>query len=543
MAYFEINNRVKQLPSSRKRRLKRGIVHVLVICVLLLRAPLGLAEDRDHPDGKGGATKGSVPKAPPPPAPRERGVGSSPSLRRGGDEGCPVNTQGLADFANGERYDYPNMVTYLTNSQCVGNARQIGLAALSQGVVFIDKPPFRLDNFAKALPRVDLESAKRMERTLAKTIPGLLRVNPLSSSEMLPLLGQLALLSPSAAKGTLAAVIEQELYAGDQRLIAEGQNGAEVVATDIARTLVRLGANESAIASEMAEGIEEMALVAQADSLASIFRALSAAATIDASLVPTFNLSAGAMNRGVQRGKTIYVNADRAALLVAVFTAIRSSMKGTGALEPGAAELNEALAALLEETAFTATALKRLWKEAVKILVLSTSQSALALAIAYSITPQVVFLLPEDLMQILYAARNYSSVAGAVQANFLIAWQRTWSDLHEKRISVKAFNRMKERYFEPLVTGILDLDPYLIDSIWLREVIRRGMIQDEDIEKRFPRFVLSYLDRQEKASKTAAVETGLESTVSSLSENFTVLWTLSNVHIPTLMKWIKKFEQ
>lgn len=527
------------LRTPRSRSVSRLIVGVLVTCLMVVQtataAPGGDDHDHDHPE-KGGPAKGG-----PKPAPGRGRTGDTPSRR--GDEGCPVNPVGLADFANGERYDYANMVTYLTNPTCQGAARQISLAALSYGVTFTDKPPFRLDNFAKALPKVDLESAKRIEMSLDKSIPSLLRANPMSSSDLLPLLGQLSLLSPGAARATLANVIQQELYAGDSRILVEGKKGRDAAAADLARTLVRLGANESAIASEMAENVEDMALLAQADSLARIFRALSAAATMDASLVPTFNLSAGALNRGVQRGKKLFVSADKAALLTALFTAVRASMAGTGALEPGAAELNEALAALLGETPLTATNLRKLWKEAVKILTQSPSQTALAEAISLSLTPQVIFLLPEDMEQLLVAARSYPQVAGAIQANFLLAWNRVWNDLHDGRIKVKTFNRMKEKYFEPLVAEILDLDPYLIDSFWLREVTRRGLVQDEDIEKRFPRFVLAFLDRREKASKAAAVEPGPEPMLASMAENFAVTWTLNSVHVPALLKWVKKYEQ
>src|SRR5690606_24319946 len=110
------------------------------------------------------------------------------------------------------------------------------------------------------------------------------------------------------------------------------------------------------------------------------------------------------------------------------------------------------------------------------------------------------------------------TLAMAIQSNFLRAWKRVWADLHDGRIKIKLFNRLREKYFEPLTAELLDLDPYLIDPQWLGEVTRRGLVQDEDVEKRFPRFVLAYLDRCDKASRTAAVEPGAEPLLASMAE-------------------------
>lgn len=121
----------------------------------------------------------------------------------------------LADFANGERYDYASMVTFLTTPECGAVAPTVSQMAIANGVQFRDKSPFKLDSYAKNLPKNSLESSKKLDLALKEMIPPLMHQNPLSTTEMLPLLGQLALLSPSGARFTLAKVIEQELYAGD----------------------------------------------------------------------------------------------------------------------------------------------------------------------------------------------------------------------------------------------------------------------------------------------------------------------------------------
>lgn len=449
----------------------------------------------------------------------------------------------LADFANGERYDYAGMVNFLTTPECGAVAPTVSQLAIAAGVAFRDKSPFNLDRYAKNLPKNSLESSKKLDVALKDTIPPLMRVNPLSTSEMLPILGQLSILSPSAARFTLSKVIEQELYAGDKLLETSSGKGKAIAAGSLAATLVRLGAGEGLIANEMAESVEDMALLSQADSLARYFRALAAAASVEASLVPTFNLTAGALNRGVQRGKENMPVGQAEGMVATLFEAIRSSMSASAALEPGAADFNEALGVLMKGSPMTAKDLKRLWKDAVRVLAMSTTQTSLADVVAVSLTPEFMFLQTRQKDDLMQAARNYPQVAGAVQATFLKSWNRMWNDLNTGKLPLAQFNRIKGQHFEPMVVSILELDPYLIDPQWLGEVVRRRLVKDEEIERRFPRFVLAFLDRRDRATKVATMEAGLEPTVSSLTENFAVLWNLSQIHVPALMEWVKKNDQ
>ena len=218
-------------------------------------------------------------------------------------------------------------------------------------------------------------------------------------------------------------------------------------------------------------------------------------------------------------------------------------MAGSGTLEPGAAELNEAMQTLFHRTPLVATSLKRLWREVTRVLAQSSSQNAMAEAVAASLTPDLVYLDPENRNLLMAAARNYPRLAAAVQARYLQAWFQVRNQLRDGQMDPKSYNRLRRKYFEPMVASILDLDPSLVDATWLREALAGGLIQDDDIEKRFPRFVLAYLDRRDKASKIALGDAGLEPTITSLSESFAVVWTLSNTHIPALMQWVKKYEQ
>ena len=409
---------------------------------------------------------------------------------------CRVRPSALASFANDDpRKDFSSMVAFLTAPECSSAAPEIAQMAISSGVSFSGKGPIRLDNFARGLASNSLASSKRLDLDLRKSIPAMLAGQSLSAREMLPLLGKVSLLSQSSGRYLLGKLNVQELYAGDDLLKAQSGQGAEVVAAELAKTLVRLGAGENLIASEMAENVEEMALLAQADSLGKYFRALSAAATAEATLIPTFNLSAGALNRGVQRGAKFYRNDDSDLLLASVFSAITSAIQGSPSLETGAAELNEACGVLMSGEPLTATGLKSMWGQVMWILSLTTTQNSLAEAVALSLTPEFVFMVPSRQHDLMAASRNYPQIAGAVQNTFLKSWAKMWHGAHSGQLALSQFNHMKRQYFEPMVVDILDWNPYLIDPVWLSTVVSAGLVRDEDIEKRFPRYVLAFLER------------------------------------------------
>ncbi len=532
--------------------LKRGLGRLLrsaflfSICLYLGHSlsttAMAADEDHDH-DHDVPTNRGKPPGGAPQGKPKTRQ--NAPAELGSGrvDDGCSVSPQGLADFANGERYDYGNLVTFLTSSGCAPVARQVSLAAISYGVTFSDRGQFRLEALSRSFPKSDLESARQQERTLANTIPTILRNSTLSSSELLPIVGQLSILSPAAGRSALANVMQKELSAADRRMQEDGLKARDGIALDIAKTMVKLGAGEGVMAAKLAEELEEQAVMAQADSLTRSFRALAAAANVEASLIPTFNLAAGALTRGVQRGQKIYSEEDRAQLMATLFAAVKASLTNTGALENGAAQLNEGLSALLGGKALTSTRLRSVWKQAVKILTLSPSQTALAEAIAFSITPQVVFLSPADKEPLLQAAQTYPEIAESLQRNFLLAWKKIARDFTSKRFNRKYFVKMRDKYLEPMVNELLDLDPMLVNQEWLATVVRFELVDDGQIEKRFPRLVLNELDRREKAGRLILAQSGPEPVVQAMAENMSVMWTLSSVELPALFKWVKKYEE
>ena len=341
----------------------------------------------------------------------------------------------------------------------------------------------------------------------------------------------------------MANLIEQELYQGDTQLQQLSGSDKEGVANDLARMVMTLGGTQPAIVSEISESVEDMALLSQADSLGKIFRSLSAVSVAEPSLSPTFNTTAGAFNRGIQRRTDSLGKANRKNMLFTAFTGIQSAIKGGEALEPGANELNEAMSALLQGAPLQATQLKQLWKDIIRVLAGTSSQSALAQAVGLSIKPQYVFLPADEIGKLLQASRNYPELAGALQQNFLLSWKQQWDDLHEGKLKVRTFNKLKDKIFEPLVAELLELDPYLVDPQWLHEVTRRGLVSDSDIEKRFPRLVLANLERREKAARQMVQDQGVEPTILSMSENLAVVWALSQTEVPALLRWVKKNEE
>lgn len=510
----------------------RRTFFVLAFLSLSLVAIVTLRADDDHED------------TPTRTAPKARGVdpgadGPSASVAPEPD-GCRADARSMAAFAAGEEYDFGSMVSYLTSPSCLPAQRSISKAAIQSGITFSQKAPYKLDPFVRGLSTIDLELNSRLDKTLEQNLPIWMRQSPLSTQEMLPIIGQLALLSPRSARLGITNVIQQEIFAGDARIQQESRNEKLAASMALAKTLVKLGLSEGLIADDAAKGAAKMAELTMADSLARYFRGLAAAASVEPSLVPAFNLSAGAVNTGVNKAYTTYEAKQRAEMLTSLFVAVRAALQSGSGTDPGAAELNEAMRALIGGNPLTETGLRKLWKEAVFVLAQSTTQPALADAVARSLTPQLVLLAAPDRKILLAAGKNYGTVAVAIQSKFLAAWHRV-RDL--KSSNSGSANQFKRTYLEPFVSGILEFDAAAIEGRWLQEVLAEGLILDADIERRFPRFVLSLLDRRERAAKVQLGDDGPEDTTASLADQFAVLWTLQTVHVPALTGWVKRHEK
>lgn len=473
---------------------------------------------------------------------------SRPSKRQGGKqagggdsqgEGCRVGGSDLASIANGENGNIQPVVAFLTSPPCVLNSKTIAQDAINEGVQF-NSVPFRLDMYAKNYSRLTVEGSEKIDKSLSQLIPPIMRQHPMTAQEQLPLIAQFSILSRSTGLWALANLVKQELIAGAPLL--SDSNIKEGIAAELAKSLLKMGAGETAIATELSASIEELALSAQADSLGKILKALATAASIEGSLVPTFNQAASALNQGVQKGKKDFSNDDSRALASASLEGAKAAIGGTRTMEVGISDLNESFGALLKGKSIQSVGLKKLWKEIVKALAVSPLLPNLADAIALSLTTQSVYLEKRDRGLMVAAAKNYPQIALALESNFLLAFNAAWDGLHDGAMTPKDFNDRKKRFFEPVVTDLLALDAGSVDPDWLKEVVKRGLVSDEDVEKKFPRFVLSLIDKREKVAANTD-RAALEPTVSMMAENFGILWTLSNVHVPALRKWVTKYDE
>lgn len=513
---------------------KLELLFAILVPLLALRSEVrgGTGHDDEH----------DTPSNPPPVAnPRAPGKGSGEG-RKGG---CETTPPGLAESANNETEDFSSVVSYLTNPECVANSRSLGAAALSHGVKFNTYGGVDLDKLASKLKSSDTDQLRQIDIQLSKTVPGLLRQNPMSSKQLTAMIGQLAVLSPGAARSSLVTLIEQEIYSADVALAGAGNKAAkDQTVGELAKSLVKMGAGEPIIATEMAASVEDKALLAQADSLAKIFRALGPATSYEPTLAPAFNLSAGALTRGVQRGKGFYPVTDKANLLKTIFVAIQASLKGNENLENGSVELNEAYQSLAGGFPLKATALKEAWREAIRILSKTYTQKALATAVALSLREDSVYLPPEESYELVGAGKNYPELSSAVQNNFLKAWDRLSSNYLSQKIKREPFELTKKKFFDPLMDALLELGPERLDLRFLKAAWINGLIRDEDIEKRFPRFMLSFLDKKEAAmDKFSRGEGDLESSIALSAENFGVTWAITSLYAPALHEWVTKYEE
>jgi hypothetical protein len=496
--------------------------YVFAIVLVFAGRALSAGDDHDHD------------------APRGRPSGKKNPAA--GEEGCSANPARLADFANGDKFDFNSVVTFITNPACIVVHQPVAKAAISEGISWKKTGPFRLDTYASKVTIGPSGTASSIDQILGKAIPAALQENPQTSAELLPLLGQLSLLSPTAARAALSQLIRQETQSGDEKINAAVPGLKPALATDLAVSLLRMGILDPVVSADVANAVEEMALTVQADSLGKFFRGLAAAATADATLAPTFNLSATAMNRGVQKGKKTFDEDQEKRLLQAVFEAVKASVGGTGLLEPGSAELNEALGALVEGKPLTVTGLRTLWREATRVLGTSTTQPALADAVAASLTPQMVFLREDAKAPLMAAAIHYPVLGRAVQQNFANAWVKAWNNMADGGMPVSDFNRLKDTYFQPLVPRILDFPPEALDLGFLRALNRWALLKDEDIEKKFPRLFLAQLEKRDKAIKAHAADESPETAMRGLASNLAVLTALYQVYLPVLNRWVKKHE-
>jgi len=496
----------------------------IILGLIFLLAPVSLCEKSPDHETKSKPAKKQL-----------RRAGKRPP----GEDPC-LGGRGLAAFANGDDFNLGGMVSFLTEAGCQERQNQIVREALSQRISF-NEEPFRLKQVAANFNPSSAQSIEHANQHLQRSLPITLREHSLSNEALLPVLGQVAILSQPAARKILAEMIQKELISSDA-LIKNSKREAGVLASELAQTLLNYGANTPAIASELSEATEEMALSAQVDSLGRVLSALAEAARSEGSLIPTLEVTVGAARRGAEKGEVFFSSQDSQDLLLLFFERVKSEFLGDPEFEGVSSDYNRALKALLKNKALNKTPLRQAWRESLKILAMNRQQSSLARALALSLTGDSVYLSPSDKQLLLSAANNYRVLALSVQRSFLSAWNEAWTGLHERRIPPKLFNERKDRYFIPTVAGIFDLDPEYLEKDWVQFVWEKGFVQDEVIETRFPKMVLVLLKRRENSLRTLATDTSFAGQIAALAESLSANRFLSSVQIPALNQWLKKNE-
>jgi hypothetical protein len=211
-------------------------------------------------------------------------------------------------------------------------------------------------------------------------------------------------------------------------------------------------------------------------------------------------------------------------------------------VEPGAQELNEAMSLLIGGAPLDETSLRKLWRKVLDVTAVSSGQSALAQALALSFTGEVIFLSKLDRDKMMASAKTHPVIAIALQQAFLEAWTQAREQLLYRKMRVSLFNQRKEKFFQPWVSGLIDLEEPSLHPSWLREVSQKGLLKDEEIQMRFPKFVLSLMNQQERIAQRVTQDETTENVLSAAFANADILWKLSQIHIPTLEKWAEKHQ-
>lgn len=458
------------------------------------------------------------------------------------DGGCRVKAGDIASFANGERFNFRSVVNLVASPDCAVARNAIVASEMALGVKF-NRTPFRFDEIVSGFSSLTVDGKKKIEFAIENKMEDQLRREPMSSRELLPVLGQLALLSPKAARSTLAYLITQEMISQElqgKRGLIEGRDLSSAV--DTISILKRFGADEPLIVQELSAKVENMAASSQADSLGKVLTGLALAAREAEQFALVFNDSAGAFNRGVKQSIREYTVDEKNNLLKAGFSVANASVGYSPAIEPGTQEVNEALQVLLQGKALDETVLKGLWRKVVEVTSASENQTALAVALSLSLTADAMFLPKEDREKLLSSAKMHPSIAWALQNGFLEAWKESNSLVITKKLKISAFNQKKEKFFEPWVKGFLDLEALDINPMWLEEVINKGLVKDAEVQSKFPRLVLSLILLQEEASKRLTVAQDEENWLETQMTYFTVNWNLSQMYLPAINRWAIKHE-
>jgi len=487
----------------------------ILVAVSLAATILHASDEHDHDHSFGRAKTGSESSRP----------------DKGGVEGACLTASALADVANRESKNLLGVARFLTDPDCQATASQV--TAQSFGLIkFREEPDFPLKRYAPLWSSGSEDSQNYVSKTLAEQVPNWWRMSPPSQPDTASVIAQLAVLSPPAARWGVGQLVTEEL---------RGKTSSSVSSDSVpVSRLKELGLGTSAMANEVARAVEEMALSIQADSLANVFRGLAASAIKEPKFVAAYNLSAEALNRGVQRALSSYTEKDKKLMTVAAFEAADVSSVGTELMEPGAYEVNSALGKLLNGGPWKKSPLKKFWHRTLNLLLNTKTQPLLATAFAESLTPQWVFLAEKDRKALYGIGFHYPDIARRMQEHFIEAWNEHWSLLQKGHLKVARFNEDKSTFFEPAIESLLQLPIESLHHGWVNFVWQRRLLSDKMIEDRFPLLTFQLARAQGPWIWNHLEETDFVKWWDNFQKGSYQQWALTQVYMPGLVEWVMR---
>lgn len=447
---------------------------------------------------------------------------------------CSVSPQKIIDFANGVESDFSQLLPFVTNSRCSNLSPKI-IASIDR---FGSNPaPYKLDAFLSPYLRSDLEGMRQTDLSLQKRINSFISQYPLGDRDLLPLIGQLAVLSPSTSVDLIAKRISGELIIGQALLKNADESTRNSLLVNISDRIMKMGATNDGILPALSRNVSEMATLAQAESLRNYFFTLAQTTSVAQELSKTFNVSAEALRKAFANAGKIYTIPQTEEMMALTLSSMDAAISTGLRLDLGVAELNQAMESLMSSRDRSWDNLKTFWKKSLLFLAEKPSLTALSQIVSMALTPELIFLSKEERDLLLIVAGKYPEIGFSIQEKFLMAWARFNGNRESGTLSERRYGQILERNLSPWASGILELGFDHISQVFLKTVVEEKLLSRDVIKQKFPAMVLLLLNRRDGLQ--SPVRASVSDFVESMTENVAVLWHLSTIQLPALWEWIE----
>ncbi len=448
--------------------------------------------------------------------------------------GCAGLVGPLNSFARGESYNYGAMVSYLTSSDCATSYRDVGIEAAKKGVNFSTRPDFRLDNLASGLLSGDAPSAQRSEDSLLAALPNFLRNSNLSTKELLPLVGQTALISRKGGRQALAYLIERELDWTAESMLRDSE-GKNALAISLAERLEKLGLTENEIGKAVAARIQDKVEEQLTEALKRMLIGLEAAAKQKPTLVPALELAGNAVQEASGNTASGLTQDGMKRLLETLLVVLTVSLEEREVSALFMSDLNDAIEKIGQGKKLPTGTLNKIWEKALAILGKTNSQTALAKWVSFGITPELLYL-DNKRVALLSAANNYSEIAAKIQQHALK--QAVAPKLIDRKRKTASSAKDLATLWAP---SFIELNPENWNPFLFKKYGEEGQFSNEQIESFYPKKVLMLT--QKLGWNSNGNPPNLQEMANQVAESFTLGWELTQVYIPVVNNWVAEFEK